>query len=290
MTTLPDLGILAVPGAPSAFLSLVRAMDEWCRPRAADPATESPAAWLASSPACPGLTTVSAGARPVAVWVDHREALEQAVVLTPGLRVLVTARPEVAAGGGQSVLFPEDGLDLRHHLPLAPVVRRRWRSQLGLPSTMIVSAGGESPAMLPYDLLPTAMALASVVVARGPRLAEAMAWAAPCVTDPGSAAALGAVEGEVVVGPSTALDLLAAGVAADDGLAATLSGAGRRFVERRVDRHRPARRVAEALGLLDWGRHAATRAAGRAMDDLHTPAISPLRSRVEALLVAPSAR
>lgn len=283
MTLLPVLGLVALPGSPPAFVSLVRALAAWCRPQAAAPADGSPVAWLASSPDCPGLADVAATGRPYAVWVDDSDAREQAAGLSPSPRVLVTGDPEVT---GASVLFPRDGVDLRAYVPFAPVIRGRWRSRLGLPATLVVTARGDGPASLPDDLLPTAMALASVVVATGPRLAEALAWASPCVTDAVSAGALGAGDDDVVIGATAALERLAVEVAADDGRAAALSGAGRRLVERRADHHRPARRVAEALGLVGRGAHVASRSTGRVLDALGTPAASRLRPRVESLLAA----
>ena len=286
MNALPSLGVLAVPGSPPAFVALVHALGAWCLPRAALTGDASPVAWLASSPACPGLAGVALNGRPYAVWIDDRRALERAAALSPSPRLVVTADTELAGAAGRSSLFPEHGLDLRDYQPIAPVIRGRWRSRLGLPPTLIVTAFADSPGVLPADLLPTALALASVVVATGPHLAEALAWAAPCVTDAPSAAALGAGHGDVVVGPPSALEGLAVQVAADDGLAAALSGAGRRLVERRADRHRPARQVAEALGLVGRNGHVATRSTGRVLDSLGTPDTSPLRRRVEALVAA----
>ena len=286
MNVLPSLGVLAVPGSPPAFVALVHALGAWCGARAALADHASPVAWLASSPACPGLARVATTGRPYAVWVDDRQAMERAAALTPSPRIVVTADPVLAAVDGRTSLFPEHGLDLRDYRPIAPVIRGRWRSRLGLPPTLIVTAFAGSPGVLPQDLLPTALALASVVVATGPHLAEALAWAAPCVTDARSAAALGAGRGDVVVGAPSARAGLAVQVAADDGSAAALSGAGRRLVERRADRHRPARQVAEALGLVGGSCHVAARSTARVLDGLGTPEPSPVRRRVEALVAA----
>ena len=277
---LPAVGIMALPGSPPAFVALLQALRPWCRPYAADHDDASPAAWLASSPACPGVTSTG---RPYAVWIDDVEASEQAAALEPAPRVLVTSDPAVAR---PSVLFPRHGVDLRASLPFAPVIRQRWRSRLGLPATLIVNAGGGGPSRLPEDLLPTAIALASVVVATGPRLAEALAWAAPCVTDAPSAAALGANDDDVVIGRPGERETLAAALAGDDGRAAALSGAGRRLAERRLDHHRPARQVAHALGLVSHGGHVATRSTERVLDSLRTPSSSPPRLRVETLVAA----
>ena len=239
MTGLPPVGILAEPGAPPGFIALVQALGAWCHPQAAPPAPA--VAWLASSPAAAGAH------HPVAVWAgDH--------VDTPD----------------GPLDFPHPGLDLRQFAPMAPVIRSRWRSRLGLPATMVIVA-----ADVPVDLLPTALALASVVIATGERLAEALAWAAPCVTDVASAAALGAGNGDVTIGSSS----LAQDIAADDGRAAALSVAGRRLAERRLDRHAAGRRVAAALGLLT-----PVHPAHRVLDDLHTPVLSPVRRRIDTLV------
>jgi hypothetical protein len=237
VSDLPPVGLLAEPGSAPGFVALVAALGAWCRPLAAPTA---PVAWLASSPA------VAGEHRPIAVWVDGH-------VETPD----------------GPVPFPHPGLDLRDYVPLSPVVRSRWRSRLGLPATMVVEA-----AAIPDELVPTALAVASVVIATGARLAEALAWAAPCVTDSASAGALGAGPGDVAVGPLS----LAHDIAGDDGRAAALSAAGRRLAERRLDQHRAARRVAAALALL-----ASTHPARRVLDDLYTPGLSPLRRRIDAL-------
>ena len=236
-TGVPEVGILAEPGSPPGFVALVAALGAWCRPLAAPTA---PVAWLASSPAAAGEH------RSVAVWVDDH-------VETPS----------------GPVSFPHPGLDLLDYVPLSPVIRSRWRSRLGLPATMVVDA-----AAVPDDLVPTALTLASVVIATGARLAEALAWAAPCVTDATSAGALGAGPGDVAVGPVS----LAHDIAGDDFRAAALSAGGRRLAERRLDRHGAARRVAAGLGLL-----ASTHPAHRVLDDLHTPDLSPLRRRIDTL-------
>ena len=254
----PALGIRAVPGAPPAFVALARALTAWCRPEGGG---SSPAAWLASSAA------VAAGvAEPVAIWVDDRASYVEAAVLSPA--VVVTANPDLEA----AVLFPHPGLDLRAYVPVAPVIRSRWRARLGLPATLVVTVGAEGGP--PDDLAPTAMALASVVVVSGPRLAEALAWAAPCVTDAVSAAAVGATKAEVAIAPPS----LAVEIAGDEHRAAALSTAGRRLAERRLDQHAAARQVAAALGLV------ATTPALRVLDDLRTPAGSALRRRVDTLV------
>ena len=258
MTHLPALGIRAVPGAPPAFVALVRALSAWYRPQGAG---APPAAWLASSPA------VAAGvSEPVAVWVDDRAAWDEAAAFSPA--VMVTANPELKG----TVLFPHPGLDLTAYAPMAPVIRSRWRSRLGLPATLVVTVGVEGAP--PDELAPTAMALASVVVVSGPRLAEALAWAAPCVTDVASAAAVGASEAELVIGPPS----IAAQIAGDEHRAAALSAAGRRLAERRLDQHMAAARVAAALGLM------AITPAVRVLDELRTPAASALRRRVDTLV------
>lgn len=264
MSTLPPVRILAAPGSPGGFVALVRALGAWCHPQAAGPA---PVAWVASSPA------LARGVDPVAVWVDDAEAWQQASAL--GEHILVTADPAVARLGAGTVVFPYAVPGPGDRVPLAPVVRSRWRARLGLPATMVVNA-----ADLPDGVGPTAMALASVVVATGTPLADALAWGAPCVTDAGSATALGAVAGvEAVVGRPSELASLAADLAGDDGRCAALSAAGRRLVERRADTREPARRVAAALGLpVGDAPHV------RILDDLHTPPTSPLRRRVAELV------
>lgn len=235
MSSLPIVGILAEPGSPPGFVALVAALGAWCRPQASAIAA---VAFVASSPAAAGEH------RPVGVWVDGHVESPDGVIA-----------------------FPEAGVDLREYPPMAPVIRSRWRARLGLPQEMVVNASE-----VPDHLLPTALALASVVVATGPRLVEALAWAAPCVTDVASAAAVGAQNGDVAVGADPA------DIAGDHARAAALSAAGRRLAERRLDRHAAARKVAAALGLLT-----PAGPAQRVLDDFYTPAFSAVRRRMDTL-------
>ena len=170
-------------------------------------------AWMASSPAAPGLDRARATGKPVVVL-----AYEGA----------------------------PPSLDVRAIPPVTPYVRSRWRRRFGLRPDLVVDV-----ADIPGDLRPTALAVAAAVIVHGrDLLLEALAWGAPTVTDAATAEAAEARAGEeVVVGAPAETAALAAALAADPRRAAALGRAGRRLVERGHDPLQAATALRQALGL-----------------------------------------
>jgi hypothetical protein len=239
-------------------------MARWCAPKLHEPGDPPPGAWLASSPEVEGLDRALRSGRPVGVLVAGADEPNW------------YADRAGTSADRAPVRWPDGpGIDASACWPVTPFVRARWRARHGLPDSLVVDAGD-----LPDDVRPTALALAAAVVAQGELVVEALAWGAPCATDPASAAAAGATDGvEVVVGPPADLPGLAAGLAADRRRGAALGRAGRRLVERRHDTSRPAAEIARRLGLLRPG--PADRLA-EALDELWAPAAAPIRARAAA--------
>lgn len=285
MRAVPELGLLVDPAPPPPLAELVRALATWYRPCAATPETRV-ACWLASSPDCRDLSEVAASGRRLAVWVDDPHALSRALDLPCPVATLVTSDPRVAGLRSDVVLFPVPGIDLSTTPPLAPMVRARWRARLRLPGVLVVTADDDRTSV-PPALVPTGLALASAVVARGRWLLEALALGSPCVTDAPSAAALGTSDGvDVLVEEPSCLDRAAADLARDERQAACLGRAGRRLVERRHDQHRSALDVAKSLGLVSAGTDAVSARVNAFLDDLGAPLDSKVRRRALALVQA----
>jgi hypothetical protein len=174
--------------------------------------------------------------------------------------------------------------------PVLPFTRSRYRMLRELPDQLVCEAGpdslrwwtpGERPVGVPSDAWPTLAALSSVVVATGDRVWEALAWAAPVVTDPATARRLDVVDGEHVLvaeEPARRHDL-AAGLAADDARAAGLARRGWQAAGAR----RPAAVAAQLCGRLGLSerRPPASRLAG-ALDSLGTPLDALVRRRARA--------
>lgn len=228
------VGLLVGLRPPAHWGDTVRSLAGYADAIVAHPGVDDVDAWLASSADAPAL--------------DRARATGKPVVVVPGDA-------------------PSTVVDVRAIPAITPFVRARWRRRFGLPADLVVEV-----AELAADLRTTAMAVAAVVVAHDPdALLEALAWAAPCVTDAAGAEAVGAEpDVEVVVG-----DLAAArALAADDRRAAVLGRAGRRLAERR---HDPVRAVAELRRQL--GSTATPTPTQRRLDELWTPADARIRRR-----------
>jgi hypothetical protein len=129
-------------------------------------------------------------------------------------------------------------------------------------------------------------------VAEPVRLLEAMAWGAPCVSDPGSAAQVGAVADThllVGAGPDQRRRL-AAELADDQARASRLSWAGRRLVERRHDAGRAAMRLVELLDLRPTLPGGALASARLQLGLLGTPGDATIASRFAEATAWPSMR
>lgn len=144
---------------------------------------EPVAGWLATSPAAP------VSGRVVAWWEPGDPLLVDADLLLIGSR-----------GAPHPVVETWPGPDLSRRPALTPFLRSRWRRREGLDDEMVVvvdEAGGRiaGGGELSGYALPAALAVASAVVVTGPRLVEALACAAPCITDARSAAEVEAQDG-----------------------------------------------------------------------------------------------
>ncbi|MEZ5139837.1 MAG: hypothetical protein R2711_14055 [Acidimicrobiales bacterium] len=217
--------------------------------------------------------------RPTGTWVRHHDEID--VALGRGVDLLLTGRAELVARG--AVLVPPLGIEVDRWPPVAPLVRARRREALGLPARHVVRADELEAS----EELEAALAVASAAVVSGPSALLALALGTPSVTSADTARRLGVRPGrdvEVASGPDAAT-AIAEELAADPARAAALSRRARRFAERHLDLGRPARVVLERLGLVEVD-DGPTERVGRRLDELGTPAGSPVRARAaDALAV-----
>ncbi|HEX5493179.1 MAG TPA: hypothetical protein VFX70_01215, partial [Mycobacteriales bacterium] len=138
---------------------------------------------------------------------------------------------------------------------------------------------------LPADLVGTAAGSASAVVATGSALRTALAWAAPTITDPHSAAALHAVDGVhlLVAARASARLRMAQALAGDDAWAARLGWAGRLLARDRVDVRHAAWTLLTRLGLPTHPLAGSLAGLEHELDLLGTPEYSPVRARARDL-------
>jgi hypothetical protein len=272
--SLPLLGLALERRPPSSLVPLLTAMHRWCVAAVLDPAAGEPAAIL---------TTVAAAGSvpsglPLALWT--RSTQEAGSAVGERASAIVSDEQAIVDAAGDRGVLAASGDHARGRSPLSPFVRERLRRARGLPAVAVLEEtdngcrwpGRADP--LPDDLVATAMACASAVVAREPaRLLEALAWGAPCVCDPASAQEVGAVpQAHVLAAPSAPERLeLAARLSADRELASRLSWAGRRLVERRHDAGWAAMRLAELLALRPSLPDGALAPARRQLSFLDTP-------------------
>ena len=285
--TKPTLGVLSTPEpTPSRTASLLLRLTQWCKVQYAS-GSESLGAWFATGPRAQGLASVLESAAPIAIWVSDARDVDR----VPDLSHVVAVGQDhelVEPFGVRGVLWP-DGIDADRYLPVAPFVRERWRRRWGLPARLVWSPD-EFASPPAADVNRTALALASAVAATGRTALEALAWGAPLVTDATTARAIGGVDGhEVLVAERQTLGRAAVRLADDSRVAATLSRAGRRLVERRHDTSRPPSVLASRLGLRADPADPIER-MGAWLDDLWTPADAGIRLRVEGHTLAGAAR
>jgi hypothetical protein len=291
--TLPLLGLALDRRPPESLVPLLVALYRWCVPATIEAGAAEPAAVMA--------TVASAGrvpgGRPLALWVAS--AAEAGSAAAGRAAAIVADDPAaVDAAGGRGVLAPA-GDHAAGRSVVSPFVRRRLRWARGLPETAVLTQaedGWRWPGLadpLPDDLVTTAMACASAVAVTQPgRLLEAMAWGAPCVSDPASAEQVGAVAGtHLLVGADAGQRRrLAEDLAADQGLASRLSWAARRLVEWRHDAGRAALRLVELLGLRPTLPEGAFASARLQLGLLGTPSDATIASRFAEATAWPSMR
>lgn len=285
---LPVLGVMVGMRTPPALRALLVAAADRCRPvvcPSVEPLPDPPPAaflWCASSASPPGQARHAA-------WVGTLTDLNHPVVRAAEV-LLCETYDVLDAAGGRGVYVPDmpRGDDAR---PMTPFVRRRLRTARGLPDVVIARSEddtwywNDSPVALPADLVPTAAGSASAVVATGSGLPTALAWAAPTVTDPDSAASLHAVDGVHVLVAADPEERMrqARLLAGDDRLAARLGRAGRLMVLDRTDARHAAWTMLASLGLPTHPLAGSMSTLEHALDVLGTPEYSPVRLGARAL-------
>jgi glycosyltransferase involved in cell wall biosynthesis len=291
--TLPLLGLALDRRPPESLKPLLVALYRWCVPSTVEPGAPEPAAVMA--------TVASAGrvppGRPLALWVGS--AAEAGSAAAERAAAIVADQPAAADAAGERGVLAPAGDHAAGRSVISPFVRQRLRWARGLPSSAVLEQADDGwrwPGLaepLADELVPTAMACASAVTVAEPvRLLEAMAWGAPCVSDPGSARQVGAVaDTHVLVGAGPdQRRRLAADLADDQALASRLSWAGRRLVERRHDAGRAAMRLVELLGLRPTLPGGALASARLQLGLLGTPSDATIASRFAEATAWPSMR
>lgn len=238
--TQPTLGLALTPPTDPALLDLLVHMRRWCAVRQAD-SSDPVDAWMVTEGVDPAL--VSAGPL-VLVWTRNPAS---AAPRWSGRGILVGPASSMAGWGGLSI--PDTGVDATDAEFMAPVVRQRWRRRLALPPHTVIHLGDEGVAGLPARLEVTALATAAVVVASGDAVLRAMAWGAPTVTDPETAARLD-LGGSVRVAATGEGEHVARALCNDEHAMALLAWRGRQRVEERHDLVGAAYRVAEAARIV----------------------------------------
>lgn len=272
---------------PPALRRLLVAASDMCRPVAcsaheplADP---KPAAyvWCGASARPPDTA-------PYAAWVARIDDLERPVAREA--TVLLSQTAALADLVGEAFVYvPADTLPAESR-PTLPFARRRLRHARGLPEVVVARGDGEcwywgdAPDPLDADLADTAAGCASAVVASGPALARALAWAAPTATDPVSAGELGAVDGTHLLVVADPADRLrhAHRLALDDATAARLGWSGYLLVRARRDVHHAAWTMLTRLGLPTRALDGALAPLEHHLDALGTPAYAPVRLRARS--------
>jgi hypothetical protein len=291
--TLPLLGLALERRPPESLVPLLVALYRWCVPSTIEAGAPEPAAVMA--------TVASAGrvpaGRPLALWVGS--AAEAGSAAAGRAAAIVADEPATVDAAGDRGLLAPAGNHAAGRSVVSPFVRRRLRWARGLPEVAVLEqadGGWRWPGLaepLADDLVPTAMACASAVAVTEPaRLLEAMAWGAPCVSDPGSAGQVSAVAGtHVLVGADAGRRRqLADELAADQALASRLSWAGRRLVEWRHDAGRAAMRLVELLGLRPTLPEGAFASARLQLGLFGTPSDANIASRFAEATAWPSMR
>ena len=279
--TLPLVGILASYDDDSAIAPLIVALRSWCRPHALDANLGRPAAYLATSPAAIGLDGALAGPEPVVVIAAEPS------LITDDLRsraagIIVHDARAADMIGDLAILWSRDAVPAAEHPSLSPFVRERWRGRLGLPNPLVVEFGGAAPSPFDDVTAPSALAVCSAAVVRGPWLVTALALGTAVVTNAASAANIGATASVhvAVAGPHDAR-AVAEELAADPARAAALGWGGRMLVEERHDLRTVAIEVVSVLGIGPLRFPDAPLARIDAeLDALGTPTASSVANRV----------
>jgi hypothetical protein len=246
---------------------------------ASDRSLTDPDARIATSTDAIGLARALRDDVPIAVALAAGE--EPPPDVAEGADVLLLPRlpgEDDDAPTSRTVTWPVPSVDAAAHPPLTPFVRERWRTRLGLPSTLAVVIGFERVTPLRDTAVPSALALCSAAAVRGPDALLALALGTPLVTDAGEARRLGARDDvEVVIAAPHDAKPAAEELAHDVRRAARLGWAARLLAERRHDVRPAADAVAARLGLPARTRPGDS-LEGR-LDELGTPPGAPPAAR-----------
>lgn len=257
----PGIPLLAVYTAgelPAPLRAVVEAAASWFMPCAYDAAAAP--RFAAALVADLRLIDLPPDDLPVCLWIEDPSDAADAIQDSRVRAVASASEDDIAAAGPLGVLLPRQPVVFEGARAVPPFVRARLRSARGLPQLATATVGvGEHPitwcgSPIGPELLDTALASAGAVAVRGPTLVRALAWGAPCVTDPESAAHVGAAD-VAVVSRRGDLEQEAQVLAEDLPRAAALSRTGRSHYEQRFDPATAARALAAALGLVPTGTH-----------------------------------
>jgi hypothetical protein len=291
MTTAPLFAVHVGRQVPAALGEVLTATTSWWEPVAAsdsDPAPPGTVGHLYASDVLPPRP-----ATPFAVWQVHNQGspAPQAVVAIGEVGAPDAVHVDLWSC---SLPWPEEAR------PILPFTRGRYRELRGLPARLVTEAVGDELRWGPPDGIPrsattgswpTLAALSSVVVAEGQQVWSALAWAAPVVTDPGTAARLTLTDGEhVLVGADRQARLaLATTLAADETRCSTLGQRGWSAASARRT-HRVAKELCARFGITRRREAAPASQLIEALDALGTPRASLVRHRArEATAVLPGA-
>ena len=268
--TLPLLGLALDRRPPESLKPLLVALYRWCVPSTVEPGAPEPAAVMA--------TVASAGrvppGRPLAGRGSARPPRPARRRPAGRPRSWPTSRPPWTLPATGACMAPA-GNHAAGRSVISPFVRRRLRWARGLPESAVLEQADDGwrwPGLaepLADDLVPTAMACASAVTVAEPvRLLAALAWGAPCVSDPGSAAGRWAPWPTPTCWSAPAPTGSGAALAGAPGASTRrwppgLGWAGRRLVEHDHDAARSAMRLAEAAGAAAHPRPEAAAASAR---------------------------
>lgn len=288
---LPLLGVLLGVQTPKPLRSLLVAMSDRCRPVTCSAIEATPHPPPVAYLWC-GSTTPPPADVPYGAWVCEPGDLTGPIA--DNATVLLCETWQLAeSAGARGLMIPPQQWN-RETQPMLPFIRRRLRQVRGLGETTLAT-GNESgwnwdqdPELLPEDLVDTAAGSAAAVIATGPALGVSLGWAAPTVTDPGSAAAIGAIDGtHVLVAPDHDRRVkLASDLAKNEALSARLSWAGWLLHRSQTDVKFAADEVLRRLGIAAHPVAGMLATLEDQFDVLGTPPDAHARWRLQSLVAS----
>lgn len=297
----PVIGLLVRPGVPVPAVRMLGRLRRWADVRATSLPGPAPSAFVATTPRARGVERVARGGRPLLVWVDDGDEVDDALALAGPTVRCATADPAVAAALGGDAIVVADPAASSDLAAWSPFVRRRWRRRAGFPDDLVVTvrpaeagATTASSEVLTADepLVDTALAVASAAVVTDAGAARrGLALGCPMVVDPATAAALGIVgdvHARVEAGLVDRADDRRPGqeLATDDVAAAALSRRARQLFEARHDAAGAVDRIAAHLGVVARASGAPTPSErlDAVLDAMSTPVHARIRHRAHELV------